>query len=261
MNFLDLIDICDNVRLRRDTTGLYDAAFDSERLVPLYLSESPSSSVIGLLRPVIVDQLKLENARSLKNGTPEIWSLLLDSSEQTMRRHALPGPSASFRDHLDTPAKRSAAMTELCERWRDTELFPDVCGLKKWRAEMYPIYADPFGVHDHPIQAGREDGLNYAFEMERSVCALFGVITYGVHMSIYDEVVDNGEKRLRVWVPTRALTKPTYVCCPLSDFYPPDDFSQLPGTPRQHCGRRHSERHVDLRIVGEGVHGGSKHRS
>ncbi|KJA23895.1 hypothetical protein HYPSUDRAFT_162824 [Hypholoma sublateritium FD-334 SS-4] len=210
MNFLDLVDICDNVHLRRDTTGLYDTAFDSERLVPLYLSESPTSSVIGLLRPVIVDQLKLENERSLKNGTPEIWSLSLDSSEQTMRRHALPGPSVSFREHLDTPAKRSAAMKELCERWRDTELFPDVCGPKKWRAEMYPIYADPFGVHDHPIQAGREDGLNYAFEMERSACALFGVITYGVHMSIYDEVVDNGQKRLRVWVPTRALTKPTY---------------------------------------------------
>lgn len=211
MKFLDIIGTCDNVHLRRDNNGLYDAAHDSERLVPLYLSESSTSSVIGLLRPIIVEQLKIENERSKKNGNQELWTFKPENSEQTSLRHGLPGPSASLSDHFDSPYKRTSAMKELCERWRDTGLFPDVCGPKKWRNEMYPIYADPFGVHDHPSLAGHEDGLNYAFEMERSACALFGVVTYGVHMSIYDEVVENGQKQLRVWVPTRALTKPTYV--------------------------------------------------
>jgi hypothetical protein len=77
---------------------------------------------------------------------------------------------------------------------------------------MYPVYADPFGVHDHPDNGGKEENLNYAFEMERSACALFGVVTYGVHMSIYDEIVQtDGSKAMRVWVPTRSLTKPTRV--------------------------------------------------
>ncbi|KAF8798829.1 hypothetical protein BYT27DRAFT_7202539 [Phlegmacium glaucopus] len=49
--------------------------------------------------------------------------------------------------------------------------------------------------------------------MERSASALFGVVTYGVHMSIYEEIAqENGQKQLHIWVPTRALTKPTRVC-------------------------------------------------
>lgn len=58
---------------------------------------------------------------------------------------------------------------------------------------------------------GEEANLNYAFEMERSACALFGVVTYGVHMSVYHEEEDGS---LRVWVPTRAKSKPTYVILP-----------------------------------------------
>ncbi|KAF8957520.1 nudix hydrolase 20 [Flammula alnicola] len=211
LSFLNLVDICDNVHLRRDHTGLYDVAYDSEPLVPLYLSESPESPVIGLLRPVIVEQLKLENERSKKNGVQELWALRIDPSEQIPLRHGASGPCVSLRDYLDTPSKRTAAMKELCECWRDTGLFSDVCGPKKWRAEMYPVYANPFGVHDHPLLAGHEDGLNYAFEMERSACALFGIVTYGVHLNIYDEVVqEDGQPRIRIWVPTRALTKPTF---------------------------------------------------
>ncbi|KAF9556827.1 nudix hydrolase 20 [Agrocybe pediades] len=211
LDFIDVVDLCDNVHLRRDETNLYDIAFDSEVLVPLYLSESPDIPVIGLLRPLLIEQLKKENERSKENGLPELWALRLDPSTHIKLRNGTKGPSVSFRDWVDTPTKRTAAMKELCERWRDTGLFSDVCGPKKWRAELYPIYADPFGVHDHPSTAGHEDGLNFAFEMERSACALFGVVTYGVHLSIYEEVAtEDGERLLRVWVPTRARTKPTF---------------------------------------------------
>jgi len=210
MNFLDIVDLCDNVHLRRNESNLYDITFNSEVLVPLYLSESPDSAVIGLLRPLLLEQLKKENERSRENNLPELWELRLDPASYIKLRNGTTGPSVSLRAWVDTPSKRTAAMKELCERWRDTGLFSDVCGPKKWREEMYPIYSDPFGVHDHPSTAGHENGLNFAFEMERSACALFGVVTYGVHLSIYEEVQqEDSERGLRIWVPTRALTKPT----------------------------------------------------
>ncbi|KAF9467226.1 nudix hydrolase 20 [Collybia nuda] len=198
LSFLDLINICDNVRVHQPSP--IPTSFDAETLIPLYLTESLSSPIIGLLRPLIVQQLEAENNFNRENGKLEMWNIL--SSDET--------PRVAFQTWLDTHAKRTAAMTELCERWRDSRLFDDVCGPKKWRNEMYPIYADPFGVHDHPDTTKLGESLNFVFEMERSACALFGVITYGVHMSIYDEAEVDGQRTLRVWVPTRARTKPTW---------------------------------------------------
>ncbi|KAF8635605.1 hypothetical protein AX15_000245 [Amanita polypyramis BW_CC] len=191
LSYLDLVDICDNVHIGR--TFPATSTFDTEVLLPLHLSEDPNSPAIGLLRPVIVEQLKLENHQS---STQELWSI----SEKR----------ASFRSWLNTPMKRTEAMKELCERWRDTGLFADVCGPKKWRSEMYPVYRDPFGVRDYPSEDKIDGELNFAFEMERSACALFGVVTYGVHMSIYQETEIDGERHLHIWVPTRARTKPTW---------------------------------------------------
>jgi len=89
-------------------------------------------------------------------------------------------------------------------------MFEDICGPKKWRAEMYPVYKDPFAGHDYPTSGqGDEESnrLNYAFEMERSACALFGVVTYGIHMTVFVKDLD-GDK-VKIWVPTRAKTKQT----------------------------------------------------
>ncbi|KAF9045458.1 nudix hydrolase 20 [Panaeolus papilionaceus] len=211
LSYLDIVDLCDNVHLRRDSSGLYDTAYNSEPLVPLYLSESPESAVIGLLRPAIVQQLVEENVRSNNLQKQELWKIRVQPADFITLRNGTLGPSVSLCSWLDSPSKRTDVMKELCELWRDTGLFADVCGPTKWRAEMYPIYADPHGVHDHPSTSGRETGLNFAFEMERSACALFGVVTYGIHMSVYEETVqESGENKLRVWIPTRALTKPTF---------------------------------------------------
>ena len=55
---------------------------------------------------------------------------------------------------------------------------------------------DPFGILDHPSHGSDETQLNYVFEVERSVCALFGVVKYGVHMNMYEEIVQNiGQKK------------------------------------------------------------------
>ncbi|RDB17096.1 hypothetical protein Hypma_001735 [Hypsizygus marmoreus] len=208
LSFLDLLNVCDNVRVHQASP--VPSPYDSERLVPLYLSEASDSPVIGLLRPVIVEQLQLENKRSRDLGHQELWAFSLDKATYIARQNRIPGPSVSFQTWLDTHSKRTAALKELCERWRDTGVYEDVCGPKKWRAEMYPIYADPLGTHDHPDTTATGGHLNFVFETERSACALFGLITYGVHLSIFEEIETEGQKSLRIWVPTRARTKPTF---------------------------------------------------
>jgi len=208
LSFLDLINICDNTRIRQASP--LPSPFDSELLVPLYLSESPDSPVIGLLRPVIISQLQLEKDRSHGLGQQAVWAFG-EPDSRLRRGNGSSDGWVSFQNWLDTPAKRTAALKEICERWRDARLFDDVCGPEKWRDEMYPVYGDPFGLHDHLDTAVPGQKLNFAFEMERSACALFGVVTYGVHMSIFEEVDVEGQKSLYVWVPTRALTKQTYV--------------------------------------------------
>ncbi|EGO01178.1 hypothetical protein SERLA73DRAFT_167310 [Serpula lacrymans var. lacrymans S7.3] len=205
-SFLDLVDICDNFRL--SSTG----GFASETLVPWTLSALPDSPVLGLLRPIIIEQLQAENALSRSNHTPEAW--LFHPTPSTAR--------VSFADWVDTPSKRTAVLKELCERWRDSGLFPEVIGPRKWREESYPVYRDPFGVHrphDARAEGGESgdpesEGGNYVLDLERSACALFGVVTYGVHMTIYQEA-GRGSRELggggtMVWVPTRARTKQTW---------------------------------------------------
>ncbi|KAI9436816.1 NUDIX hydrolase domain-like protein, partial [Russula earlei] len=46
-----------------------------------------------------------------------------------------------------------------------------------------------------------------------AACALFGVITYGAHMTVYEQkqgADDGAAACVRVWVPRRSATKPTY---------------------------------------------------
>ena len=62
--------------------------------------------------------------------------------------------------------------------------------LDGWRDELYAVY--------HPYHRG--------IAMERSGTALFGVNTFGVHMTVYTYEA----KELRIWVPRRARTKQTY---------------------------------------------------
>ena len=47
---------------------------------------------------------------------------------------------------------------------------------------------------------------NKAFTLERAACAIFGLPTYGVHMTAYE---GEGED-MKVWVPRRAKTKATW---------------------------------------------------
>lgn len=200
LSFLDIVNICANTRIGHPDP--VPNKFDNEPLIAFHLSPGAKSAVLGLLRPQIVEQIKTENE---SENLPKIWDFSALNE---------PKPRISLVASLNTHLKRTAAFKELCERWRDASTFSSVCGPSKWREELYPVYKDPFGAHDYPdADESKNTNLNFAFELERAACALFGIVTYGIHMSIYKHVPlgPSGKTGLFMWVPTRAKTKQTYV--------------------------------------------------
>lgn len=65
--------------------------------------------------------------------------------------------------------------------------------LNKWRDELYAVYGQ---------------GKELLFNVERSASPLFGVVTYGIHLTAYTRSKDTGE--IKIWTPRRARTKQTY---------------------------------------------------
>ncbi|KAI0372445.1 nudix hydrolase 20 [Pilatotrama ljubarskyi] len=191
-SFLQIVQACDNFRLPRMPSS------NAEKLLPWLLSPSPSSPAVGLLRPEVVAQLR-------KEADSSSWEFGQDTTGREW---------VSFARGINTPSARSRVMKELCERWRDTGLWPDEISPRKWRNELYPVYRNPFGHRDFPgeDEDAHGDTLNYAFRMERAASGLFGIVTYGVHMTAYEEVPgeDGQPPSYNVWVPRRAATKQTW---------------------------------------------------
>lgn len=75
--------------------------------------------------------------------------------------------------------------------------------LDGWRDELYPVYGSPQPGQSKIAEAPTRELL---FSMERSASALFGIVTYGVHMTAYVEA--DGE--MLIWAPKRSPTKQTY---------------------------------------------------
>lgn len=107
----------------------------------------------------------------------ETWNI--DSAAQTVT--------------LITPVDATAEKrSELIEQSLSVAFKADVFNvLRGWRNELYPIYGP---------------GKTLLANMERSASSLFGILTYGVHMTGY--VKD--DQGLQIWVPRRALAKQTY---------------------------------------------------
>ena len=199
-SLLDIVRRCDNyVR-------------DGEVLVPF--SITPGSTIVGLLRPEIVKELLSENTKNRSSGIQENWTPCVRLGTSVIER-------ICFAVHLSTKAARSGAIKELCECWRDGGvLFQDVIGPRKWRNELYPIYENYLGPHvvktpelSYPHSEGLDANVhaagevNHVFDIERSAAALFGLVTYGVHMTVFEK---GGDGTVRIWTPTRAKTKQTY---------------------------------------------------
>lgn len=96
--------------------------------------------------------------------------------------------------------ERSAVIARTCQALRGTGHFKILEG---WRDELYPVYG-PKG--------------ELLFNIERAASALFGVVTYGCHMTAYtssrrpksEAEVGGDEEELKIWVPRRAASKQTY---------------------------------------------------
>lgn len=94
-----------------------------------------------------------------------------------------------------TEAERTKAVAFATQAMRATDHFKVLRG---WRDELYPVYG-PKG--------------ELLLSMERAASALFGIVTYGCHMTAYTMKAKDGgdgEKEMQIWVPRRAASKQTY---------------------------------------------------
>ncbi|KAG9001009.1 hypothetical protein FRB94_005033 [Tulasnella sp. JGI-2019a] len=164
MTLLSVVETCDNFSL--DTT--------TEELTPFFVKQD-TTTPIGYLFPHVLSVLQKYNS-----------SQELPPFEVTSQR-------VSFASHLSSFRDLSSVMKQLCETWRDTGEFSNVIGGRMWRNELYTVYEkSPF-----------RDLESIAFAVERSCCALFGFVTYGVHLTMYTP-------DMKLWVPRRAKTKQTW---------------------------------------------------
>ena len=81
-------------------------------------------------------------------------------------------------------------LKEVLDRAKAQDLFGVLQG---WRNELYPIL-------------GHKDKLENNISMERAGAALFGINSYGVHMTTYVRTPEG----MKIWVPRRAESKQTY---------------------------------------------------
>jgi len=70
--------------------------------------------------------------------------------------------------------------------------------LKGWRDELYPIYGE----------GNRQGGRTLLCSVERAASAIFGIVTFGCHMTAHTTSKEDGA--IKIWVPRRAKTKSTY---------------------------------------------------
>ncbi|THH05953.1 hypothetical protein EW145_g4423 [Phellinidium pouzarii] len=182
-SFLPLVDICDNFKL----------ACHRADLVSFYLTADLCPAV-GLLWPEVVQALQDDNKFAVKEGRTPSWVFVPQAYGHAFR-------GVHFAQHLSTPIARSVAIAATCTHWRDTGLFASIIGGHMWRNELYPVYSDPFKSQTPE---------NIEFEVERAASSLFGIVTYGVHMTVYRPPIAGSNEETMIWVPTRSKTKQTW---------------------------------------------------
>ncbi|KAM0746377.1 hypothetical protein T439DRAFT_294175 [Meredithblackwellia eburnea MCA 4105] len=136
----------------------------------------------------------VKSLRGTKAGTDEI----VDGTVETCF-------AAGFEDWVVEEGEDAIReqMDRVVRGWKMAGLYSDALG--GWRDEEYGVYAPhpPFDKEAEP----RLPGDNFAFSLERSACALFGLATYGVHLTAY---VEEPDEPLKIWVPKRAISKQTW---------------------------------------------------
>jgi 8-oxo-dGTP pyrophosphatase MutT (NUDIX family) len=93
--------------------------------------------------------------------------------------------------HHGNQEERSQRAAATANFWRKGQDFRILSG---WRDELYPVY-------------GPKNELLYS--IERSASALFGIVTYGVHMTAFVRSPESSFG-MKLWIPRRASGKQTY---------------------------------------------------
>lgn len=84
--------------------------------------------------------------------------------------------------------ERTENVEKVVQTWKAKRTFQVLAG---WRDEPYPVYGSTGTL---------------LFEIERSAAPLLGIVTYGVHMTVFTKT-DEG---LKLWIPRRSRHKQTY---------------------------------------------------
>jgi len=129
-------------------------------------------AALGYVLPEVAERLP---------ASPE-WERNNASLELTFK------PANTPSDPKEAAAHRTAVLARHLQMLREAKTFRVLDG---WRDELYPVY-------------GQEREL--LFSMERAASALFGIVTYGVHMTAYTRSAEG----MKIWTPRRAPTKQTY---------------------------------------------------
>ena len=184
-SFLPLVELCDNFSVPPTHPDLVSFCITSD-----------TSTVVGLLQPSVVNELLRDNAQAAGAGQQPSWRVIHHGNMRADQPQVI--RAVYFSEHLSNRELRSATIGKLCRRWHEEGVFPDVIGGHLWRSELYPVYANPFGPYERD---------NVVFEVERAAAALFGVVAYGIQMTLYMPPPPDSGEEMKIWVSTRAKTK------------------------------------------------------
>lgn len=110
--------------------------------------------------------------------------VLVDSQKRTI----------TIAAHLDTTEKRNQSFATIANSWRKIPFFSESLD-NGWRDELYTVY--------NPSQTPY-------MQIERAFSVLIGVVTYGIHVNGYVPPHKSSDGKLKMWIPRRSPTKPTY---------------------------------------------------
>ncbi|RMZ76710.1 hypothetical protein DV737_g4710, partial [Chaetothyriales sp. CBS 132003] len=170
---IDLVNECDNFPYQADDPLAYGQHVSQYYEFKL---EGYDSCVLGYVPASIAANIAQSPNWKLTTASPAPASGILTFAP---RRNG--EPVSSVED-------RNAVLAVEMQTLRQRKLFNVLDG---WRDEEYPIYGP-----------NRE----LLLSMERSCTPLFGLVTYGVHMTGFVRTDD----AIKIWTPKRALTKQTY---------------------------------------------------
>ncbi|KAL0243978.1 hypothetical protein I308_105241 [Cryptococcus tetragattii IND107] len=159
---------------------------------------------LGLLRPDVVSAMQSYNSSLIEAGKSSIWGFVAEGKGDETGKWQTHILAVYFNENVARQGKDELGkvMKECVESWKKDGLFPGP--LAGWRNELYAIYASPQS-HAFKGPVNKPFG-NVAFHLERAACALFGLATFGVHLTAYE---GTGED-MKIWVPRRSKTKATW---------------------------------------------------